>query len=141
MLANLKIALGVAVIAIIALLLVSNESLKTKIAHKDNDLLQSAVSISALSSSNDNQAEHIKTLERDYRVITELNTQNRKRVADLEATHESRLQEAAQLRTSDDEPTKDWANALLPGDALRLLKSTNCQSGNTDQNGLCTATD
>ncbi|WP_434939158.1 hypothetical protein ACRWQN_17590 [Shewanella sp. HL-SH8] len=103
------------------------------------DLLLSQVSVEALISSNDNQAERIKTLERDYRVITELNATHRKQVIDLQATHESRIAKANLIKDSTDEPTKDWANALLPADALQLLKPADCKSGDPNQNGLCVA--
>ncbi|WP_434929156.1 hypothetical protein [Shewanella sp. HL-SH2] len=101
------------------------------------DLLLSQVSVEALISSNDNQAERIKTLERDYRVMTELNATHRKQVIDLQATHESRIAKANLIKDSTDEPTKDWANALLPADALQLLKPTDCKSGDPNQNGVC----
>ncbi|MCT7942393.1 hypothetical protein [Shewanella holmiensis] len=102
-----------------------------------HDLLQSQVSVDALLSSNDNQAERINTLERDYRVMTELNARHRKQVVDLQATHESKITKANLIKDSTDEPTKDWANALLPADALQLLKPADCQSGDSNQNGLC----
>lgn len=114
-------------------------SLKAKNETLSHDLLQSQVSVEALLSSNDNQAERIKTLERDYRVITELNATHRKQVIDLQATHESRIAKANLIKDSTDEPTKDWANALLPADALQLLKPTDCKSGDPNQNGLCVA--
>ncbi|MCL1114674.1 hypothetical protein L2703_13865 [Shewanella basaltis] len=113
-------------------------SLKAKNASLTNDLLQSQVSVDALISSNDNQAERIKTLERDYRVMTELNAAHRQHVIDLQATHESRINQANLIKDSPDEPTKDWANALLPNDALQLLKQTDCKSGDANPNGLCT---
>jgi cell division protein FtsX len=116
-------------------------SLKAKNGTLSHDLLQSQVSVDALLSSNDNKDERIKLLERDYRIISQLNTSHRKQLAELESALNNKLARADQLRTSHHEPTKTWANTDLPGDALRLLKSTNCQSGNTDQNGLCTATD
>ena len=112
-------------------------SLKAKNGTLSHDLLQSQVSVEALLSSNDNQAERIKTLERDYRIITELNTSNRKQVADLQSTLDHKLARANQLRTSNHEPTKTWANTYLPSDAVQLLKQTDCQSGDTDQHGLC----
>ncbi|MGI2111715.1 hypothetical protein ACRN9C_20375 [Shewanella frigidimarina] len=112
-------------------------SLKAKNGTLSHDLLQSQVSVDALLSSNDNQAERINTLERDYRVITELNARHRKQVVDLQAKHESKIAKANLIKDSTDEPTKDWANALLPADAMQLLKQTDCQSGDTDQNGLC----
>ena len=114
-------------------------SLKAKNASLTHDLLQSQVSIDALLSSNDNQAERIKTLERDYRVMTELNAAHRQQVIDLQATHESRIAKANLIKDSPDEPTKDWANALLPADALQLLKPADCKSGDPNQNGLCVA--
>jgi len=112
-------------------------SLKAKNASLTHDVLQSQVSVEALLSSNDNQSERIKILERDYRVMTELNATHRKQLIDLQATHESRIVQANLIKESDDEPTKDWANTLLPTDALQLLKQTDCQSGDTDQHGLC----
>jgi cell division protein FtsX len=112
-------------------------SLKAKNGSLSHDLLQSQVSVEALLSSNDNKDERIKTLERDYRIITELNTSHRKQVADLKSTLDHKLERANQLRTSNHEPTKTWANTDLPSDALQLLKQTDCQSGDTDQNGLC----
>jgi cell division protein FtsX len=112
-------------------------SLKAKNGTLSHDLLQSQVSVEALLSSNDNKDERIKTLERDHRIITELNTSHRKQVADLQSTLDHKLERANQLRTSNHEPTKTWANTDLPSDALQLLKQTNCQSGDTDQNGLC----
>jgi cell division protein FtsX len=112
-------------------------SLKAKNGTLSHDLLQSQVSVEALLSSNDNKDERIKTLERDYRIITELNTSHRKQVADLQSTLDHKLERANQLRTSNHEPTKTWANTDLPSDALQLLKQTDCQSGDTDQNGLC----
>ncbi|MEH6464694.1 MAG: hypothetical protein V7771_12390 [Shewanella psychromarinicola] len=112
-------------------------SLKAKNKTLTHDLLQSQVSVDALLSSNANQAERIKTLERDYRIITELNTSHRKQVADLQSTLDHKLERANQLRTSNHEPTKTWANTDLPSDAVQLLKQTDCQSGDTDQNGLC----
>jgi hypothetical protein len=115
-------------------------SLKAKNGTLSHDLLQSQVSVEALLSSNDNQAERIKTLERDYRVMTELNAEHRKQVIDLKATHESRIAKANLIKDSTDEPTKDWANALLPTDALQLLKQTDCKSGDPNQNGLCVTT-
>lgn len=114
-------------------------SLKAKNKTLSNDLLQSQVSVEALLSSNDNQAERIKTLERDYRVMTELNADHQKQVIDLQATHESRITQANLIKDSPDEPTKDWANALLPTDALQLLKQADCQSGDPNQNGICVA--
>jgi hypothetical protein len=112
-------------------------SLKAKNKTLSHNLLQSQVSVEALLSSNDNQAERIKTLERDYRVMTELNATHRKQVVDLQATHESRIKKANLIKASNDEPTKDWANALLPADALQLLKQADCKSGDPNQNGLC----
>jgi cell division protein FtsX len=112
-------------------------SLKAKNKTLSHDLLQSQVSVEALLSSNDNQAERIKTLERDSRVMTELNAAHRKQVIDLQATHESRIAKANLIKDSTDEPTKDWANALLPADALQLLKPADCQSGDPNQNGVC----
>ncbi len=114
-------------------------SLKAKNASLTNDLLQSQVSVDALISSNDNQAERIKTLERDYRVMSELNATHRQQVIDLQATNESRINQANLIKDSPDEPTKDWANALLPADALQLLKPADCKSGDPNQNGLCVA--
>jgi cell division protein FtsX len=102
-----------------------------------HDLLQSQVSVDALLSSNDNQAERINTLERDYRVMTELNARHRKQVVDLQATHESKIAKANLIKDSTDEPTKDWANALLPSDALQLLKPADCKSGDSNPNGVC----
>jgi hypothetical protein len=113
-------------------------SLKAKNASLTNNLLQSQVSVDALISSNDNQAERINTLERDYRVMTELNATHRKQLVDLQVTHESRITLANLIKDSPDEPTKDWANTLLPIDALQLLKQTNCKSGDPNPNGLCT---
>ncbi|WP_350431735.1 hypothetical protein ABIS04_16270 [Shewanella sp. H8] len=113
-------------------------SLKAKNTSLTDDLLQSQVSVAALLSSNDNQAERIKILERDYRVMTELNAAHRKQLVDLQATHESRIIQADLIKDSPDEPTKDWANALLPADALQLLKQADCKSGDPNQNGLCT---
>jgi biopolymer transport protein ExbB/TolQ len=115
-------------------------SLKAKNGTLSHDLLQSQVSVDALLSSNDNKDERIKTLERDHRIITELNTSHRKQVADLQSTLDHKLERANQLRTSNHEPTKTWANTDLPSDALQLLKQTNCQSGNKNDNGLCAAT-
>jgi cell division protein FtsX len=115
-------------------------SLKAKNGTLSHDLLQSQVSVDALLSSNDNKDERIKTLERDHRIITELNTSHRKQVDDLQSTLDHKLERANQLRTSNHEPTKTWANTDLPSDAVQLLKQTNCQSGDTDQNGLCAAT-
>jgi cell division protein FtsX len=112
-------------------------SLKAKNGTLSHDLLQSQVSVDALLSSNDNKDERIKTLERDYRIITELNTSHRKQLADLQSTLDHKLERANQLRTSNHEPTKTWANTDLPSDAVQLLKQTDCQSGDTDQNGLC----
>ncbi|GGP37430.1 hypothetical protein GCM10009347_01750 [Shewanella algicola] len=114
-------------------------SLKAKNASLTHDVLQSQVSVEALLSSNDNQAERIKILERDYRVMTEINATHRKQLIDLQATHESRIVQANLIKESDDEPTKDWANALLPTDALQLLKHTDCKSGDPNQNGVCVA--
>ena len=114
-------------------------SLKAKNGTLSHDLLQSQVSVDALLSSNDNQAERINTLERDYRVMTELNARHRKQVVDLQATHESRIAKANLIKDSTDEPTKDWANALLPADALQLLKPADCKSGDPNPNGLCVA--
>jgi hypothetical protein len=113
-------------------------SLKSKNASLTHNLLQSQLSVEALISSNDNQAERIKTLERDYQVMTELNTAHRKQVIDLQATHESRITQANLIKDSPDEQTRDWASASLPADAVQLLKQTNCQSGDPNQNGLCT---
>jgi hypothetical protein len=93
--------------------------------------------VDALLSSNANKDERINMLERDYRIITELNTSHRKQVADLQSTLDHKLARANQLRTSNHEPTKTWANTDLPSDAVQLLKQTDCQSGDTDQNGLC----
>jgi cell division protein FtsX len=112
-------------------------SLKAKNGTLSHDLLQSQVSVEALLSSNDNKDERINTLERDYRIITELNTSHRKKVADLQSTLDYKLERANQLRTSNHEPTKTWANTDLPSDAVQLLKQTDCQSGDPDQNGLC----
>lgn len=115
-------------------------SLKAKNKTLSDNLLQSQVSVEALLSSNDNQAERIKTLERDYRVMTELNADHQKQVIDLQATHESRITQANLIKDSTDEPTKDWANALLPADALQLLKPTDCKSGDPNPNGVCVTT-
>jgi hypothetical protein len=112
-------------------------SLKAKNKTLTHDLLQSQVSVDALLSSNANKDERINTLERDYRIITELNTSHRKQVDDLQSTLDHKLVRANQLRTSNHEPTKTWANTDLPSDAVQLLKQTDCQSGDTDQNGLC----
>ncbi|WP_137225771.1 hypothetical protein [Shewanella sp. MEBiC00475] len=115
-------------------------SLKAKNGTLSHDLLQSQVSVDALLSSNDNQAERINTLERDYRIITELNASHRKQVADLQSTLDYKLERANQLRTSNHEPTKTWANTDLPTDALQLLKQTDCKSGDPNPNGVCVAT-
>jgi cell division protein FtsX len=115
-------------------------SLKTTNKALNHDLLQSQVSVDALLSSNDNQAERINTLERDYRVMTELNARHRKQVVDLQTTHENKIAKANLIKDSTDEPTKDWANAVLPADALQLLKPADCKSGDTDPNGLCVTT-
>jgi cell division protein FtsX len=112
-------------------------SLKAKNGTLSHDLLQSQVSVDALLSSNANQAERINTLEREHRIISQLNTSHRKQVADLQSTLDHKLERANQLRTSNHEPTKTWANTDLPSDAVQLLKQTDCQSGDTDQNGLC----
>lgn len=112
-------------------------SLKAKNGTLSHDLLQSQVSVEALLSSNDNQAERIKTLERDYRVMTELNARHRQQVIDLQAIHENKIVKANLIKDSTDEPTKDWANAVLPADAMQLLKPADCKSGDTNQNGLC----
>ena len=112
-------------------------SLKAKNSTLSHDLLQSQVSVDALLSSNANKDERIKSLERDYRVMTELNTSHRKQVADLQSRLDHQLERANQLRTSHHEPTKTWANTDLPTDALQLLKQTDCESGDADQNGLC----
>jgi hypothetical protein len=112
-------------------------SLKAKNGTLSHDLLQSQVSVDALLSSNANKDERIKTLERDYRIISQLNTSHRKQVADLQSTLDHKLVRANQLRTSNHEPTKTWANTDLPSDAVQLLKQTDCESGDTDQNGLC----
>jgi cell division protein FtsX len=114
-------------------------SLKAKNGTLSHDLLQSQVSVEALLSSNDNQAERINTLEREHRIISQLNTSHRKLVADLQSTLDHKLERANQLRTSNHEPTKTWANTDLPSDALQLLKQTDCQSGDTNKNGLCAA--
>ncbi|MGI2112010.1 hypothetical protein ACRN9G_00210 [Shewanella frigidimarina] len=58
-------------------------SLKAKNGTLSYDLLQSQVSVDALLSSNDNKDERIKSLERDYRIITQLNTAHRKQLASL----------------------------------------------------------
>lgn len=42
--------------------------------------------------------------------------------------------EVAKLRVSQDEDVKDWANTVVPTDAVRLLKYAN-QSGNQNSNG------
>jgi cell division protein FtsX len=115
-------------------------SLKAKNGTLSHDLQQSQVSVDALLSSNDNKDERIKTLERDYRIITELNTSHRKQVADLQSTLDHKLERANQLRTSNHEPTKTWANTDLPRDALQLLKHANCQSGDPNPNGVCVTT-
>ncbi|MGX9460610.1 hypothetical protein ACWXWU_05125 [Shewanella sp. A14] len=122
---------------VIAVGALSITSLKAKNGTLSHDLLQSQVSVDALLSSNDNKDERINTLERDYRIIIELNTSHRKQVADLQSTLDHKLVRANQLRTSNHEPTKTWANTDLPSDAVQLLKQTDCQSGDTDQNGLC----
>ncbi|QHS13191.1 hypothetical protein [Shewanella sp. Arc9-LZ] len=122
---------------VIAVGALSITSLKAKNGTLSHDLLLSQVSVDALLSSNANKDERIKTLERDYRIITELNTSHRKQVADLQSTLDHKLERANQLRTSNHEPTKTWANTDLPSDAVQLLKQTDCQSGDTDQNGLC----
>jgi cell division protein FtsX len=102
-----------------------------------HDLLQAQVSVDALLSSNDNQAERINTLERDYRVMTELNAKHRKQVVDLQTTHENKIAKANLIKDSTDEPTKDWANAVLPADVVQLLKPADCKSGDSNPNGLC----
>jgi cell division protein FtsX len=112
-------------------------SLKAKNSTLSHDLLQSQVSVDALLSSNANKDERINTLERDYRIITELNTSHRKKVADLQSTLDHKLARANQLRTSNHEPTKTWANTDLPADAVQLLKQADCQSGDKDQHGVC----
>lgn len=141
MLTNIKLAAVVAVALAFTFLLVSNASLKAKIAHKDNDLLQSEVSINALSSSNDNQAATIKRMERDYNIVTELNSQHLKQVAELETAAAHKQERANKLRTSDDEQTRTWANTELPTDALQLLKQTDCQSSDRNQDGVCVTAD
>lgn len=108
-------------------------SLKAKNGTLSYDLLQSQVSVDALLSSNDNKDERIKSLERDYRIITQLNTAHRKQLAELESTLDHKLARADQLRTSGHEPTKTWANTDLPSDAVQLLKQTDCESGDTHQ--------
>jgi cell division protein FtsX len=112
-------------------------SLKAKNGTLSHDLLQSQVSVDALLSSNANKDERIKSLERDYRVMAELNAAHRKQVVDLQATHESKIAKANLIKDSTDEPTKDWANALLPADALQLLKPADCKSGDSNPNGVC----
>ena len=140
---DLKTTVLLCIVLIMATLLgvgaLGMNSLKAKNKTLSHDLLQSQVSVEALLSSNDNQAERIKTLERDYRVMTELNAAHRKQVIDLQATHESRIAKANLIKDSPDEPTKDWANALLPVDALQLLKPTDCKSGDPNPNGVCVA--
>jgi hypothetical protein len=138
---DLKTTVLLCVVLIMATLLgigaLGMNSLKAKNGTLSHDLQQSQVSVDALLTSNDNQAERIKTLERDYRVMTELNATYRKQVVDLQATHESRIKKANLIKDSNDEPTKDWANALLPADAMQLLKPADCKSGDPNQNGLC----
>ncbi|WP_137225367.1 hypothetical protein [Shewanella sp. MEBiC00475] len=140
---DLKTTVLLCIVIILATLIgfgaLGMNSLKAKNASLTHDLLQSQVSVEALLSSHDNQAARIKTLERDYRVITELNAAHRKQVIDLQATHESRITQANLIKDSPDGPTKDWANALLPTDALQLLKQTDCQSGDPNPNGVCVA--
>ncbi|MEH6734051.1 MAG: hypothetical protein V7690_05345 [Shewanella sp.] len=140
---DLKTTVLLCIVLIMATLLgvgaLGMNSLKAKNKTLSHDLLQSQVSVEALLSSNDNQAERIKTLERDYRVMTELNATHRKQVIDLQATHESRIAKANLIKDSTDEPTKDWANALLPADAVQLLKPADCKSGDPNQNGVCVA--
>ena len=46
------------------------------------------------------------------------------------APHESRLNQANLLKDLTDEPTKDWANALLPSDVLQRLKQTDGEIDN-----------
>ena len=140
---DLKTTVLLCIVLIMATLLgvgaLGMNSLKAKNKTLSYDLLQSQVSVEALLSSNDNQTERIKTLERDYRVMTELNADHQKQVIDLQATHESRIAKANLIKDSTDEPTKDWANDLLPTDALQLLKQADCQSGDPNQNGICIA--
>ncbi|WP_351189408.1 hypothetical protein [Shewanella sp. TB4-MNA-CIBAN-0142] len=112
-------------------------SLKAKNGTLSNDLLQSQDSVDALLSSNDNKDERIKLLERDYRIITQLNSSHRKQLAELESTLNNKLARADQLRTSHHEPTKTWANTDLPSDAVQLLKQADCESSDTHQHGLC----
>ncbi|WP_350583015.1 hypothetical protein, partial [Pseudomonas sp. HY2-MNA-CIBAN-0224] len=89
--------------------------------------------VDALLSSNDNKDERIKLLEREHRIITQLNTSHRKQLAELESALNHKLARADQLRTSHHEPTKTWANTDLPDDAVQLLKQTDCESGDTHQ--------
>ena len=150
MLTNLKDnatgALGIAALLIFSLMLgvivvgkISIESLKANNAALRDDITQLNANEQALSRNNAFKDQQLKQLERDYRIIIDLNTANRQRLAALKATHESRLNQANLLKDSTDEPTKDWANALLPSDALQLLKQTDCKSDNSNQHDLCFA--
>lgn len=126
---------------LLAVSALSMSSLKSKNETLTNDLLQSQVSVEALLSSNDNKDERIKKLEREYRVISELNTSHRNQVSDLKSELGNKLERANQLGNSEHEPTKTWANADLPGDALQLLKQADCQGSDTDQHGICATAD
>lgn len=120
---------------------VSISSLKAKNADLNAEIVNAQVSVNALVSSNDNKDERIKTLEREYRVITELNTSHRNQVATLESALDTKLASANKMGNSEHEPTKTWANADLPSDALQLLKQADCQSSDTDQHGVCATAD
>ncbi|MCW3171421.1 hypothetical protein [Shewanella subflava] len=137
-------ALGVAVILVFALMVgviitgkISLESLKANNASLRADIVQLNANEQQLTRNNDIKDQQLKKLEQDYKIIIDLNTQNRKRLAALKATHESRTKQANLIKDSSDEPTKDWANALLPADAVQLLQQTRCESGDANQHDLC----
>jgi len=113
------------------------QSLKAKNAALNAELVNAQVSVNALISSNENQAAEIARLERDNKIVSDLNNSHRKQVADLESALGRKIERAEQLRTSEHEPTKTWANADLPLDALQLLKQADCKSSDADQSGVC----
>jgi cell division protein FtsB len=124
-------------LAIIGICYVSIESLQARNVLLNNDISQLNASNQALISNIESKEVQIARLKQNYKIVIALNAQHSKNLSDINATHKSRMDKANQLRSSHNEPTKDWANALLPVDAVQLLKSAHCQSGDTDQDGVC----
>jgi cell division protein FtsB len=130
-------SLTLILVAIIGISYVSIESLQARNTLLNNDITQLNVSNQALISNIESKEVQIARLKQHYEIVIALNAQHRKNLNDINATHKSRMDKAYLIKDSTDEPTKDWANALLPADAVQLLKPADCKSGDPDPNGLC----